>query len=432
MNRRKFIQNSSILGASAFMLPGFNLKSNKDFDVKKLTSGPNHHWFGYYDKIQIDPSGQYVLGMEVDFCFRSPTADDVVKIGFVDLKNNNQWTEIGSSRSWGWQQGCMLQWRPGSTEEILWNDRISDRFICKVYNIRTGELRIIPRAIYTVSPDGKFAICADFARINNMRVGYGYSGLEDPFLHYNAPEDGGIHKINLDTGEEKLILSLMEVSEVLYGVEDISDKWHYFNHLLINPGGSRYIVLNRWRDYPITMDIRRSSDDVYAEHVRGKYKTRAFTGSTEGGDKYMLTDSGFFSHFIWKTNDIITAYAAPEKGDKRAFYEFTDKTKKAKIIGEEKMDQNGHNTYIPGTDQEWILNDTYPQKGSREQVLYMYHVPTDKKVVLGKFFEPEKFSGEWRCDLHPKSNDGKTVIFDSTHDGDGRQMYMIDISSVIS
>ena len=431
MNRRKFIRNSSFAGMSALAFPGLGMNAFKDIEVKKLTSGPNHHWFGYYDKIQMDLSGRYVLGMEADFCFRSPTADDHLKIGIIDLNDNNKWKEIGTSRSWGWQQGCMLQWRPGSSEEIVWNDRVSDRFVCKIYNLKSGETRIIPRAIYTLSPDGKFAICADFARINNMRVGYGYSGLEDAFLHYNAPKDGGIHKINLDTGEEELILSLEEVSQVLYSGEDISAKWHYFNHLLINPEGSRFVVLNRWREYPITMDIRRASKDVYAEHVRGKYKTRAFTGSTNGGDLYMLTDSGYFSHFIWKNNNMITAHAAPNKEDKRAFYEFTDKTQKAKLIGEEKMPVNGHNTYIPGTKQDWILNDTYPEGEKREQILYLYHVPTDQKIILGKFHEPQKYDGEWRCDLHPKCNDGKTVIFDSTHGGDGRQMYMMDISSLI-
>ena len=61
--------------------------------------------------------------MEVDFEHRSPTAEDVIKIGMVDLHDDNKWIELGESRAWGWQQGCMLQWRPGSNSEILWNDR---------------------------------------------------------------------------------------------------------------------------------------------------------------------------------------------------------------------------------------------------------------------------------------------------------------------
>jgi Tol biopolymer transport system component len=39
--------------------------------------------------------------------------------------------------------------------------------------------------------------------------------------------------------------------------------------------------------------------------------------------------------------------------------------------------------------------------------------------------------GEWRCDTHPRySPDGTKVVIDSTHEGLGRQMYLIDVSSI--
>ena len=41
--------------------------------VRAITRGPRFHWFGYYDKLQFDPTNRYVLGMEVDFEHRSPT-----------------------------------------------------------------------------------------------------------------------------------------------------------------------------------------------------------------------------------------------------------------------------------------------------------------------------------------------------------------------
>lgn len=31
--------------------------SNQDLPLVKLTSGPKQHWFGYYDKLQMDPTG---------------------------------------------------------------------------------------------------------------------------------------------------------------------------------------------------------------------------------------------------------------------------------------------------------------------------------------------------------------------------------------
>ncbi|MHC4507035.1 MAG: hypothetical protein ACYTFI_27425, partial [Planctomycetota bacterium] len=80
--------------------------------VRAITRGPKFHWFGYYDKLEFDPTGRYVVGMEVGFEHRSPRPDDVIKVGMVDLADDDRWIELGESRAWGWQQGCMLQWVP--------------------------------------------------------------------------------------------------------------------------------------------------------------------------------------------------------------------------------------------------------------------------------------------------------------------------------
>ena len=157
-----------------------------------------------------------------------------------------------------------------------------------------------------------------------------------------------------------------------------------------------------------------------------------FTANQDGSDKYILDPSGNTSHFIWRDPNHICAWTKPV-GKEWAFYLFEDQTDNVHAVGEDKMTVNGHNTYVPHTDGEWILNDTYPsQDQKRLQTLYLYHVPTDKKVVLGQFYEPPMFAGEWRCDLHPRSNrQGTQVIFDSTHQGGQRQMYLVDIASVV-
>jgi Tol biopolymer transport system component len=47
------------------------------------------------------------------------------------------------------------------------------------------------------------------------------------------------------------------------------------------------------------------------------------------------------------------------------------------------------------------------------------------------FHSPKEYMGEWRCDNHPRfSPDGKKVCIDSPHAG-GRQMYLIDIGSIV-
>jgi Tol biopolymer transport system component len=95
------------------------------------------------------------------------------------------------------------------------------------------------------------------------------------------------------------------------------------------------------------------------------------------------------------------------------------------------MTQNGHNTYLPGFRNRWILNDTYPDK-ERRQHPYLYDTQTGTRHWLGHFHSPPEYVGEWRCDTHPRfSPNGKHVVIDSTHEGLGRQMYLIDISRIV-
>jgi len=56
--------------------------------VKRITAKPGYYWFAYYDKIQCDPANRYVLGMKTMFEHRSPTQDDVIEIGMIDLHDN--------------------------------------------------------------------------------------------------------------------------------------------------------------------------------------------------------------------------------------------------------------------------------------------------------------------------------------------------------
>src|SRR4030042_1289701 len=146
--------------------------------------------------------------MQVDFEHRSPKADDAIKIGMVDLKSGDRWTELGQSIAWCGQQGCMLQWRPGSKDEIIFNDRQDGRFVCHILNVYSGKRRTLPYPIYTISPDGRTVVAPDFRRIQDMRPGYGYAGLPDPYKDAAAPKDSGIFRVDLETGSRELIISL--------------------------------------------------------------------------------------------------------------------------------------------------------------------------------------------------------------------------------
>lgn len=316
----------------------------------------------------------------------------------------------------------MLQWVPGSENEVLWNDREDGRYVARIKNVATGAVRTLPRAIYALSPDGKWGVTTDFARLQALRPGYGYQGVVDAFRTSKAPEKTGIWRVDLATGAEELIFSYAAAAAIPFQGGSLAEQWNWFNHLLVAPDSKRFTFLHRWR-------AKGPDDPQFA--VNNGFVTRMFTMKLDGSDPFIIDPSGFTSHFVWRDTSHITAWTRPE-GQKDAFYVLEDKTAKFEIIGEGDMPVNGHNTYLAtGNGMDWILNDTYPTGVRRQQTPYLYHVPTRKRHDLGRFHSPKEYTGEWRCDTHPRSsNDGKLVTIDSPHGGTGRQIWLLDISGI--
>ena len=382
----------------------------QDVPMRPVTAGPKFHWFGYYDKWQFDPSDRYALGMEVDFEGRSPRPDDEIGLGLIDLEDGDRWSEIGRTQAWCWQQGCMLQWRPGSAHELVWNAREGDAFVCCVLDVDSGHTRTLPRAVYSLSPDGKTAVCADFRRIQDMRPGYGYAGLPDPNAGVLAPNDVGIWAQDMDTGASELIVSVAQIAALPYPHGDLSAAKHYFNHLLFSPDGTRFIFLHRWR------------------FGDGPFHTRMLTAALDGTDVCVVDDYGKTSHFIWRDPAHILAWSWHPSAES-AFYLYGDGDGQVEPVGQGAMRVNGHCTYLP--DARWVLNDTYPLGEARTQELYLYDVASDRRVELGALTAPAEYTDEWRCDLHPRANRaGTQVMVDSAHAG-GRQMYLLDVSEIL-
>ena len=386
--------------------------------IRPITSGKGYYWYGYYDKLEMSPDGRYVLGMKTTFQDKSPEATDTIEVGMVDLHENDKWIRLGESTTWNWQQGCMLQWLPGSDEKVIWNDRGEHGFITKIYNIKTRELKTLDHPIYALGPDGKTAIFTDFSRIQDMRPGYGYPGFPDPNALENAPAKSGVWTMDLETGEKELILSIRDIARLESPNYSYVDSKHYFNHLLFNTSGDRFVLLHRWR----TKHSLTNPDTPFG--------TRMITSDLQGRNVSVVDDIGHTSHLIWKGDDNILAWARQASHGDR-FYLFRDGfTNKTEAVGPDVMIRNGHCTYLP--DKNWILNDTYPDE-QRLQEVYLYNVPTGKKYSLAKVFLPPKykFDSELRIDTHPRiSPDGKFVIIDSAHEGHGRQLYLLEISGI--
>ena len=387
--------------------------------IRTITRGPRFHWFGYYDKFAFDPTDRFVLANEVDFEHRSPTQEDRIGVGMVDLDSGDEWVPLGESGAWCWQQGCMLQWRPGSESQVIWNDREQDRFVGRLLDVSSGNRISIDRPIYTISPDGAYALTVDFSRLDAMRPGYGYSGLRDPHESSPAPKESGVWRIDLANGEERLLLSLAEIAEVPNPDGSTVEGWHYFNHLLINPRGDRFVVLHRSRSSP-----NKERDG------RSGFRTRMITCSVNGGEVRVVNPSNT-SHFVWRDDTTLCAWGKSPLGADYAFYLLPDGDAQPTRIGAEAMTKDGHISFMPAPHDNWALNDTYPQGPRRLQRPYLFHTGTGSRIDLGEFELPLRYDGEWRCDLHPRSNRrGSAVAIDSPHAGSGRQVHLIEVGRI--
>ena len=94
-----------------------------------------------------------------------------------------------------------------------------------------------------MSPDGRWAVGTNFARIDDTRPGYGYKGGIDPGAAELAPASGTIYSLDLATGEVHTLFTLPQIAAIPQEAQ--TEGRHWFNHLLINPDGTRFIFLHR-------------------------------------------------------------------------------------------------------------------------------------------------------------------------------------------
>jgi hypothetical protein len=375
--------------------------------VRALTSGPEHHFFGYYDKDQWDPGGRYILGMQTPFCGRPVAATDICLIGMIDLEGAREFQPLAETTAWCWQQGCMLQWMPGADSKIIYNHRIGDRFVAVIQDVTTGEKQTLPRPIYSVSGDGKWALSLNFSRLAVKRPGYGYEGLPDGWGDDAAPEQDGVYVMEIETGNHHLLVDLAELA-ARDPTEIMRVGIHEVNHLLFNPSATRFIFLHRWTD---------------PARIVG---TRMYTVNLDGTGRHLVPIDDA-SHFIWSSDDEILVWAETAAG--HHYYLCRDLSSEVSIFADGVLTDNGHCTVSP--DRRWVLTDEYPD-AERYCPLILYRIADDTRFTLGRFYSMPELTGVTRCDLHPRwSRDGKTICFDSSHEG-SRQMYIADVSAIVA
>ncbi len=404
----------------------------------RVTSGPKNHFFGFHDVCPWDVSDKRLLAMETDFIDRPPAPRDKARICLIDAKSG-ELKVIAETRAWNFHQGCRLQWLPGATDKIIYNDREGNDFISVIMDVKTGKKVTFPYPVYAVSPVGDYGLGVNFSRLQRYG-GYGYpaatEGNNDPF-----PKNDGVFKVDFETGKIELLISIHSVAHFKNAPRD--DEHHILTHIAFNLSGTRICFVDKFK------------------LPDGGFWNRFISANPDGSDMYVLP--GHISHFDWRNDDEIFGYGKfnpkimtlrktgifqspllkpllsvvrkmrgglKQKIAGQGYLLFTDKTQKVKHIAADIMTEDGHPAFSP--DGQWVVTDTYPDK-HHYRTLILYDWEHNKKRELGKFYTLYPGANEsWdvsemRSDLHPRWNHkGTEICFDSVHEGT-RQMYIVNI-----
>ena len=349
--------------------------------------------FGYYNLSPENREGD-VLGC--DFT-RAPVVD-------VLLKRNNEISVIGKTRAFNFQQGSMLQWAYDCDSFIYYNIYNSETEQYECVCVDADSLKIVdtlPLPICCISRDRRYALSLNFERLAIMRPDYGYfcrMNVELPSMR-----DDGIWKIDMKTKEVRLIISLEGLKDLRY-VETMDGAEHKVNHIDISPDGKRFMFLHRWVG------------------PKGRYM-RLITSDENGEDLFILNGDKMTSHSCWYDDKTIMSFCyTKEYGN--AYVSFHDKTDQIELISKELPTEDGHPSVSPN--KKWLITDCYPGF-HRMSSLFLLNLITKKVIRLGRFYQPLKYNGTSRIDLHPKWNlRGDRIFFESGHNG-FRNLYCLNI-----
>ncbi len=400
--------------------------------IRRIGDGQRNHFFGYYNKTPWDDLGRYLLSNQVPIMTQDLDGSEVAEVGYFDLEEKDSFKIIGSTTAWNWQMGCQLQWLETSgDQQIIYNTRAMGPeitefpyadFRANVYDCASEEVRELPLPIYAVAPDGSYALCIDYARlaVTHRKIGYrpthkltGFRAAHASARPEPAPGNDGVWRMNIETGEFELILSLRQLFDHEH-LPSMDNAIHWVTHLEIAPDGKRFLFLHRWTE--------RVDDETCFSH-------RMFSCNVDGTELRLLESvdqPALISHPMWKDDQTIVTWSSH---DGAAHYHLYDgRGGSVEIIGAGTITENGHMTY--SKDGRFILTDTYPNPESNLQRALLYEVATDTCYMIGEFFADPDVGKHNRCDLHPRFGpDDRYVTIDSIHEG-SRQQYLLDVSEL--
>ncbi|MFW5983019.1 MAG: hypothetical protein ACOCQ4_00845 [bacterium] len=377
-----------------------------------LTDYDNAVFFGYHDKTPFSSDNSRILAMSVKASDqRADSECTSMKLGYFEKDASgrfcNKFIPFSETTTWGWQQGCMLQWNPSDPDnEVVFNKLIDGKYGAVIFNLKTKQnIKKFDMPVYSVSSDGKFAVTLNFSRLGRLRPGYGYRLLPDKTNDQDAPRDDGLFLMDLNSGEKFLLLNLADLAD------EISRKncQHYVNHATFSPDGKRIVFFHLWVDQAENRNMRFLCYNLESKCI----------------EKIEIKDK--VSHYCWHSDSKILATVQSGKINNWQFFFYTlnEKNVWEKTPAFVGMNTDGHPMKSP-VEEEMFVSDSRLNRFREDQVV-LFNPYNYKTLKVARFVIPFQYNGIVRCDLHPRwDREGRYVVVDTIKKGK-RAMAVIEI-----
>ena len=418
--RRRLAKRSSAarsLAVAALVVAGIGCETEPElsYEVRQLTHGPEHHFYGYIGHVGNSPysaDGRYLLALRTTFQDRMPDAGDAADIVLLDAANDYAATKIEETRGWNPQQGSMMYWNPQMpTTQFFFNDRDPEtgKVFTALYDTveqrRVQEFRFDEQPVANggVKQDGGAFAAINYARMARLRPVTGYPGLWDWTEGVEHPEDDGLFVVDAETGERKLIVSFKRMRDVLIDKHPKIDGTALFlNHTLWNREGDRIFFFvrgnfnNRSERVNVPMTVKPDGTELVEQKI--------FIGGHPEWD--------FGSKMLGSYDDKLVVYDTLEQ-------EIVDSLGGPEVFADPEGD-----TALSG-DGEWLVN------GATDESTFHYTVlrRSDGAYLHTETFDRKGYEhGDLRIDPAPCWNrEGDRFAFPALAKDGTRQMFEVRV-----
>ena len=402
MNRHPIVIRWALV-VGALIAPSGVSAAPPRVEIEQITHGPRHHVFGYIGHVKNIPwnrSGRYIVALEFDSQDRLPKPGEAADIVLIDTQNDYQLRVVDQCRAWNIQQGTMLYWNPQAPEtQFFFNDRDprTHKVFAVLFDISQGpkgrrirEYRFDDVAIGNsgVAQNGGYFLTLNYARLARLRPVTGYSGIRDWTVGVKHPDDDGIYKVNVETGDKQLIVSYKQLADAIRPRNPHVDELALFiNHTLWN----------------------RDDDRIYF-YARGGWVPRQahrinvpFTVRPDG-TRLTLQSVFIGGHPEWESGPRLIGVV----GDRQVIYD-SDAQRVVATLGDPTIFPKPGADIALSPDGKWLANG-YDQGGSNYYVLFRR---ADGAHVRTRGFSRHGYtSGPLRNDAAPAWNrDSSQILF---------------------